>query len=105
VYKNTGALPAVKLQEVIKRGTEAPAGRVNEPPVVSTIAWLDNNPFPYLNAEIVEPVGVLIDPVPKEIIPAKDPVTEFPAVKSTPPKFTGIFAMFYFLNSSIKSFK
>jgi len=96
VYKNTGALPAAKLQEVIKRGTEAPAGRVNEPPVVSTIAWLDNNPFPYLNAEIVEPVGVLIDPVPKEIIPAKDPVTEFPAVKITPPKFIGMFAMFLF---------
>jgi len=45
------------------------------------------------------------EPVPKEIIPAKDPVTDCPAVKITPPKFTGIFAMlFYFLNSSIKSF-
>ena len=96
MYKSTGALKAAKLQEVINRGTVAPAGIVNEGPVASIIAWFACSPFPYLNAEIVEPVGVLIDPVPKEIIPAKDPVTEFPAVKITPPKFIGMFAMFLF---------
>jgi len=96
VYKNTGALPAAKLQEVINKGTEAPAGRVNEGPVVSTIAWLDSNPLPYLNAEIVDPVGEFKEPVPKEIIPAKDPDMDCCANKITPPKFTGIFAMFLF---------
>ena len=65
MYKNTGALPAAKLQEVINKGTEAPAGRVNEAPVVSTIAWLANNPFPYLIADITDPVGADADPVPR----------------------------------------
>jgi hypothetical protein len=67
---------------------------VNEAPVASMIAWFDCNPFPYLNAVIVDPVGAVADPVPKEIIPAKEPVIEFPAVKIIPPKFTGIFAIF-----------
>jgi len=106
VYKSTGALKAAKLQEVMNKGTVAPAGIVNEGPVASIIAWFACNPAPYLNAEIVDPVGEFKEPVPKEIIPAKDPVVDCPAVKITPPKFTGIFAMlFYFLNSSIKSFK
>jgi hypothetical protein len=96
VYKITGALPAAKLQEVINKGTVAPAGIVNDTPVASIIAWFACNPFPYLNADIVDPVGAVADPVPKEIIPAKDPVTEFPAVKSTPPKFTGMFAILLF---------
>jgi hypothetical protein len=38
VYKNTGALKAAKLQEVINKGTVAPAGIVNEGPVASIIA-------------------------------------------------------------------
>jgi hypothetical protein len=97
VYKITGALPAAKLQEVINKGTVAPAGIVNETPVDSIIAWFACNPFPYLKAEIVEPVGEVADPVPKEIIPAKEPVIDCPAVKSAPPKFTGIFAMLLFV--------
>jgi hypothetical protein len=96
VYKITGALPAAKLQEVINNGTVAPAGIVNETPVASIIAWFACNPFPYLKAEIVDPVGELKDPVPKEIIPANEPVADCPAVKSTPPKFTGMFAILLF---------
>jgi len=94
VYKNTGALPAAKLQDVINKGTLAPAGRVNETPVVSIIDWFEFNPFPYLKAEIVDPVGAFNEPVPKEIIPAKEPVADCPAVKINPPKLTGIFAIF-----------
>jgi hypothetical protein len=96
VYKITGALPAAKLQEVINKGIVAPAGMVNETPVVSIIAWFTPSPFPYLNAEIIDPVGDDADPVPKEIIPAKEPVADCPAVKSNPPKFTGMFAILLF---------
>jgi hypothetical protein len=95
VYKNTGALPAAKLQDVINKGTLVPAGIVNETPVVSTTDWFKFNPFPYLKAEITDPVGEFTEPVPKEIIPAKEPVIEFPAVKITPPKLTGIFAILF----------
>lgn len=93
MYKITGALPAAKLQEVINKGRVVPAGRVNETPGASIIAWFEPNAFPYLKAEITDPVGDAADPVPKEIIPAKDPVTDCPAVKSIPPKFIGIFAI------------
>jgi hypothetical protein len=95
VYKSTGALPAAKLQEVIPKGIVTPAGIVNEGPVASNTEPLVAYELPYLNAKIVDPVIATDEPVPKEVIPAKDPVTELPAVKITPPKFTGIFAMFF----------
>jgi hypothetical protein len=96
VYKITGALPAAKLQEVINKGIESPTFIVNEGPVASIIFWFAPNATPYLNPEIVEPEIAVTDPVPKHCIPAKDPVIDCPAVKITPPKFTGIFAMFLF---------
>jgi hypothetical protein len=96
VYKITGALPAAKLQEVIPNGIVVPAGIVKETPVASTTEPLVAIELPYLKAVMVDPVGDDAEPVPKEVIPAKEPVVEFPAVKITPPKFTGIFAMFLF---------
>ncbi len=106
MYKITGALPAAKLQEVINKGILSPAFIVNEGAVASIILWFAPNATPYFKAEMIDPDGLVKDPVPKHYIPAKEPVIDCPAVKMIPPKFTGIFAMlFYFLNSSIKSFK
>jgi hypothetical protein len=94
VYKITGALPAAKLAEVMNKGIVTPAGMVNEGPEPSITLASAFNPTPNFQAEIVEPVGALAEPVPKLCIPAKEPVTDCPAVKITPPKFTGIFAIF-----------
>jgi hypothetical protein len=105
VYKITGALLAAKLQEVINKGIVAPAGIENEGPVASMVLPLAFIPVPYLKAAITDPEIAVADPVPKLCMPAKEPVAACPAVKITPLKFTGIFAMFYFLNSSIKSSK
>jgi hypothetical protein len=96
VYKNTGALLAAKLQEVINKGILSPTFIVNEGAVASIILWLGPNPAPYFKAVITEPEIAEADPVPKHCIPAKEPVADCPAVKITPPKFTGIFAMFLF---------
>lgn len=106
MYKITGALLAAKLQEVISKGILSPTFIVNDGAVASIIPWLGPNAAPYFKAVITEPEIAVDDPVPKHCIPAKEPVIDCPAVKITPPKFTGIFAiLFYFLNSSIKSFK
>jgi hypothetical protein len=105
VYRITGALFAAKLQEVINKGIVSPAFKVNEGPTASIMFPLLPRPVPYLKAAITDPEIAVADPVPKLCIPAKEPVAACPAVKITPLKFTGMFAMFYFLNSSIKSFK
>jgi hypothetical protein len=98
VYKITGALFAAKLQEVINKGIVTPAKSVNEGPDASIIFPLLLRPVPYLKAEITDPDTAVADPVPKLCIPAKEPVADCPAVKITPLKFTGIFAMLLFVN-------
>jgi hypothetical protein len=97
VYKITGALLAAKLQEVINKGIVAPAGIENDGPVASMILPFVFNPVPYLKAEITDPDIAVAEPVPKLCIPAKEPVADCPAVKITPLKFTGIFAILLFV--------
>jgi hypothetical protein len=65
VYKITGALKAPKLADVINKFIVSPAGKVNEGPVASITVPLAFIPAPYLKVVIIEPVGELMEPVPK----------------------------------------
>jgi hypothetical protein len=96
-YNTTGALFAPKLHDVIAIGNVVPAGKVND---VANDAS-DGYPFCpipliYFNPVITDPDIAPDDPVPRDIIPANDPVVDVPAVKNTPLMFTGMFAIVLF---------
>jgi len=97
-YNITGALFAPKLHDVMASGSVAPAGRINVVEIVAS----NGKPFPLnplmcFKPVIIDPDTACIDPVPKDIIPAKDPVIEDPAVKNAPLIFTGMFAILFYL--------
>ena len=97
-YNITGALPAPKLHDVIAIGRVVPAGRVNDVAKVASVGYpFAPAPLIYLRPVITDPDIAWADPVPRDIIPAKDPVVEDPAVRNKPLIFTGMFAICYFI--------
>jgi hypothetical protein len=96
-YSITGALFAPRLHDVIAIGRVAPAGRVKEVAKVASVGYpFAPIPLIYFNPVITDPDIAPDDPVPRDIIPANDPVVDVPAVKNTPLMFTGIFAIVLF---------